>query len=57
VPRVVYFGYPVRGHTAPSLPIVAELARRGVDIDYYSLPTLKPLIEDVGARFVAYPPG
>lgn len=57
MPRVVYFGYPVRGHTAPSLPIIAELARRGVDIDYYSLPTLKPLIEDVGARFVAYPPG
>ena len=53
--RVVFFGYPVRGHTAPSLPVVAELARRGVEIDYHSMPTFQTLIEGAGARFVAYP--
>jgi MGT family glycosyltransferase len=51
----VYFGYPARGHTTPSLPIVAELARRGVAVDYYSTPAFRALIEGAGARFVAYP--
>jgi MGT family glycosyltransferase len=53
---VVYFGYPVRGHTTPSLPVIAELVRRGVEVDYYSLPACRTLIESADARFVAYPP-
>jgi MGT family glycosyltransferase len=57
VPRLVYFGFPLRGHTTPSLPIVAELVSRGVQVDYYSTPAFKALIEGAGARFVAYPPG
>jgi MGT family glycosyltransferase len=52
----VYFGYPVRGHTTPSLPIVAELVRRGVEVDYHSTPAFKALIESAGGRFVAYSP-
>jgi MGT family glycosyltransferase len=55
VPNLAYFGFPVRGHTAPSLPVVAELTRRGARVDYYSLPAFKPLVGSAGARFVAYP--
>jgi MGT family glycosyltransferase len=55
VPNLVFFGFPVRGHTAPSLPLVAELTRRGARLDYYSLTALEPLVESAGARFVAYP--
>jgi MGT family glycosyltransferase len=55
VPRLVYFGYPVRGHTTPSLPIVAELTRRGAQVDYYSTPAFRAPIESAGARFVPYP--
>lgn len=56
MPRVAYFGYPARGHTTPSLPIVAELVRRGVAVDYHSTPAFRTLVEGAGARFVAYPP-
>ncbi|CAN7550469.1 glycosyltransferase [Phenylobacterium sp. LjRoot219] len=55
--RVVHFGFPLRGHTTPSLPIVAELVRRGVEVDYHSTPAFKGLVEGAGARFVAYPAG
>lgn len=55
MPNLAFFGFPVRGHTAPSLPVVAELTRRGARVDYYSLPAFKPLVERAGARFVAYP--
>jgi len=54
-PRIVFFGFPARGHTAPSLPVVAELVRRGAEVDYHSTPPFKALIEGAGARFVAYP--
>ncbi|MET0338606.1 MAG: nucleotide disphospho-sugar-binding domain-containing protein [Caulobacter sp.] len=55
MPRLVFLGYPVRGHTAPSLPVVAELTRRGAQVDYYSLPGFRSLVEDAGARFSPYP--
>lgn len=57
MPRVVYLGFPARGHTTPTLPIVAELVRRGVEVDYYSTPAFRALVESAGARFVAYPAG
>lgn len=53
--RIVFFGFPARGHTVPSLPVVAELVRRGVAVDYFSMPAFQPLVEAAGARFVAYP--
>jgi len=54
-PRVSCFGYPVRGHTVPSLPVIAELTRRGVEVDCHSSPAFAPAIAGAGARFVAYP--
>lgn len=55
MPRIVFFGFPARGHTAPSLPVIAELVRRDAEVDYFSTPAFRPLIEAAGARFVAYP--
>jgi MGT family glycosyltransferase len=56
MPRIVFYGFPVRGHTTPSLPVVAELARRGVDVHYHSIRAFQGLIEGTDARFTAYPP-
>ena len=55
MPRLVFFGFPARGHTAPSLAVVAELVRRGVAVDYFSTPPFQALVEEAGACFVAYP--
>lgn len=57
MPRVIWYGYPARGHTMPSLPVVAALVQRGVAVDYHSIPRFQGLIEGAGARFVAYPAG
>lgn len=53
---VVCFGYPARGHTVPSLPVVAELCRRGMCVYYYSTPAFRMLVEGSGAQFCSYPP-
>jgi MGT family glycosyltransferase len=53
--KVVYFGFPVRSHTAPSLAIVRELVTRGVEVEYYSTARFRSMIESAGARFTAYP--
>lgn len=54
MPNLAFFGFPLRGHTAPSLALVAALTRRGARVDYYSLPAFKPLVESVGGRFIPY---
>ncbi|HEY0962248.1 MAG TPA: nucleotide disphospho-sugar-binding domain-containing protein [Pseudomonadales bacterium] len=53
--RVVCFGYPARGHTVPSLPVVAELIQRGCEVEYYSVEAYRALVEGSGAKFVPYP--
>jgi UDP:flavonoid glycosyltransferase YjiC (YdhE family) len=53
--NVVFFGFPARSHTIPSLPLVRELTRRGVDVEYYSTEAFRDLIASAGARFAAYP--
>lgn len=57
MPRAAFLGFPARGHTAPSLPVVRELARRGVEVDYHTTAAFQALVEGAGARFRAYPPG
>ncbi len=47
----IFFGTPEYGHTNPSLPVVAELVRRGEHIIYYSLEEFRPVIEHTGQRF------
>jgi MGT family glycosyltransferase len=54
--KVAFFGIPAHGHTNPSLPVVAELVRRGESVTYYSNEEFRDAIESTGARFRAYDP-
>jgi MGT family glycosyltransferase len=54
--KVAFFGLPAHGHTNPSLPVVAELVRRGESVTYYSSDDFREAIESTGARFRAYDP-
>jgi MGT family glycosyltransferase len=50
----IFFGTPAWGHTHPTLPLVAELVRRGEQILYYSTEEFQPAIEQTGATFRSY---
>lgn len=50
----IFFGFPGHGHVIPSLPIVAELARRGERIHYYLTPEFKNVVSASGVEFRAY---
>ncbi len=49
--KVLFFNIPAYGHTYPTLPLVAELVRRGEQIVYYSSPAFQQAIEKAGAIF------
>lgn len=49
--NAVFFNLPFYGHVNPTLPLVAELARRGERVTYYSSETFRPAIERAGAAF------
>jgi len=49
--KVVFFNLPYYGHMNPTLPLVAELVRRGEQVRYYSSETFRPAIEQAGATF------
>ena len=51
---VVFFNLPAHGHINPTLPLVAELVRRGEQVTYYSLPPFRAAIEATGAIFRDY---
>src|SRR5437868_10453663 len=51
----VVFSSPWIGHVHPSLPIVAELARRGDRVIYYCTEEFRAHIEATGAEFRALP--
>ncbi len=53
---VVFFNLPAHGHINPTLPLVAELVRRGEQVTYYSLPPFQAAIEATGATFRDYGP-
>src|SRR5262245_61437773 len=52
--RVIFFNVPTQGHINPTLPVVAELARRGVEVIYYLTESYRERIEATGATFRAY---
>ncbi|HLI82548.1 MAG TPA: hypothetical protein VKV17_01455, partial [Bryobacteraceae bacterium] len=54
--KAAFFGLPAHGHTNPSLPVVAELVRRGESVTYYSNEEFREAIEKTGAKFRAYDP-
>lgn len=53
----VFFSFPGGGHVIPSLPILAELVRRGEAIHYFGTPGFRPAVEQTGAIFCDYGSG
>src|SRR5256885_12031805 len=51
----VFLSFPARGHINPTLPVIAELVRRGERIVYYALEECRGPIERTGAEFHPYP--
>jgi MGT family glycosyltransferase len=49
--KILFFNIPAYGHMNPTLPLVAELVRRGEQVIYYSSETFQPAIEQAGAAF------
>lgn len=49
--KVLFFNIPAYGHTYPTLPLVAELVRRGEQVVYDSSPAFQQAIEQTGAIF------
>lgn len=48
---IFFFSIPAHGHTNPTLPLVAELVRRGHRVRYYSFAEFKDAITAAGAEF------
>ncbi|MEO6061442.1 MAG: macrolide family glycosyltransferase [Thermoflexales bacterium] len=53
--KLVIFGVPAHGHVNPTLPVIAELARRGHQILYCNAPSFEQAISRSGAALVSYP--
>jgi len=53
--KIVYMNVPGHGHVNPTLPVVAELKRRGHEILYYNAEEFREPIERTGVSFRAYP--
>lgn len=51
---VVFIGFPGQGHVIPSLPIIAELVRRGERVIYFETEPFQTAVEQTGAVFRAY---
>ena len=52
--KAIFFSIPASGHVNPSLPLTAELVRRGETIIYYGTENFRAKIEATGATFRAY---
>ncbi|MBJ7520835.1 MAG: hypothetical protein JHC84_14150 [Solirubrobacteraceae bacterium] len=55
--RVAFFHLPVPGHVNPTLPVMAELRRRGAEVRAFATPSIADPIAASGATVVLYPPG
>lgn len=53
--RAIFYGNPFAGHIVPTLPVVAELVRRGEQVIYYNDPDFEAAISATGAEFRPYP--
>lgn len=54
MPKALFFNVPAHGHVNPSLPLVAELVRRGHDITYFVSEGFRAQIEATGATWQPY---
>jgi MGT family glycosyltransferase len=58
--KTLFFSIPTHGHVMPSLPVTAELVRRGEEVIYYLTDEYRESVEATGAAYRAYenfPPG
>jgi len=53
--KILFFNIPAHGHVNPTLPVVAELVRRGQHVIYYNSDWFRDAITATGAEFRAYP--
>ena len=56
MPKYIFFQVPATGHINPSLPITAELVRRGAEVLYYLPEAYRAKIAPTGAEFRPYDP-
>src|SRR5260221_9834765 len=54
MPKALFFNVPGHGHVNPSLPLVAELVRRGHHITYFITEGYRARVEAAGAVFRPY---
>lgn len=54
MPKAVFFNLPAHGHINPSLPLVAELVKRGHKIHYFCTEAYRERIEATGASVQIY---
>lgn len=52
---IAFVSVPLHGHINPTLPVVAELVRRGHHVTYHSLPEFDDAIAATGATVLPYP--
>lgn len=52
--KALFFNIPAHGHINPSLPLVAELVKRGHKISYYATERYRERISRAGAKFFPY---
>ena len=52
--KAIFFSIPASGHVNPSLPLTAELVRRGETIIYYGTENFRAKIETTGALYRPY---
>jgi MGT family glycosyltransferase len=52
--RTAFFNVPAHGHVNPSLPVVAELVRRGDEVTVFLTEAFRTAVEATGARFEVY---
>ncbi|GII56525.1 oleandomycin glycosyltransferase [Planotetraspora thailandica] len=54
---IAFLNIPMHGHVNPTLPVVAELVRRGHTVTYHTSPAFSKEIEATGATVCLYPGG
>jgi MGT family glycosyltransferase len=53
--KLAFVNLPAHGHVNPTLPLVAELTRRGHEVTYFASAEFAERVERAGARFRCYP--
>lgn len=53
--RISWYGFPLRSHTVPSLPVVSALVRAGAEVTFHTTPRYRAMVEASGARVVIAP--